>query len=106
MSKRGRFPKKWKEVKILPIIKQGKENSMEVTKYRPIFLINLAGKVMVKLLTNRIMNHVYRNELLNSNQYGFTPQKSATEAVIVVTEYLEEALREGKIAIIVTKNSP
>ena len=48
------------------------------------------------------MHHVYRNELLNSNQYGFTPQKSAIEAAIVVTEYLEEALREGKIAIIVT----
>jgi len=75
---------------------------MEVTKYRPISLINLAGKVMEKLLTNRIMHHVYRNELLNINQYGFTPQKSAIEAAIVVTEYQEEALREGKIAIIVT----
>ena len=52
------------------------------------------------------MHHVYRNELLNSKQYGFTPQKRAIEAAIVVTEYLEEALREGKIAIIVTKNSP
>jgi len=57
---------------------------------------------MEKLLTNRTMHHVYRNELLNGNQYGFTPQKSAIDAAIVVKEYLEEALREGKIAIIVT----
>ena len=64
------------KVKILPIIKPGKETSMEVTKYRPISLINVAGKVMEKLLTNRIMHHVYRNELLNSNQHGFTPQKA------------------------------
>jgi len=55
------------KVKILPIIKPDKENSMEITKYRPISLINVAGKVMEKLLTNRIMNHVYRNELLNNN---------------------------------------
>ena len=74
----------------------------EQTSYRPISLINVAGKVMEKLLINRIMHRVYRNVLLNSNQYGFTPQKSAIEAAIVVTEYLEEALREGKIAIIVT----
>jgi len=39
---------------------------------------------------------------LNNNQYGFTPQKSAIEAAIVAMEYLEETLREGKIAIIVT----
>ena len=57
---------------------------------------------MEKLLTNRIMHHVYRNELLNSNQYGFTPQKRTIEAAIVVTEYLEEAFRKRKIAIIVT----
>ena len=88
--------------KILPIIKPGKENSMEVTKYTTISLIKVAGNLMDKLLTNRIMHHVYRNELLNSNKYGFTPQKSSIEAAIVVTEYLEEALREGKIAIIVT----
>ena len=86
-----------KKVKIVPIIKPSKENSIEVTKYRPINLINVAGKVMEKLLANRIMHHVYRNELLNGNQYGFTPQKSAIEAAIVVTEYLEEALRERKI---------
>jgi hypothetical protein len=39
---------------------------------------------------------------MNSNQYGFTPQKSAIDAAVVVEEYLDEALREGKIAIIVT----
>ena len=48
---------------------------------------------MEKLLTNRIMHHVYRNELLNSNQYGFTSQKSAIEAAIVVTEYLERGVK-------------
>ena len=48
------------------------------------------------------MHHVYRNELLNGDQYGFMPQKSAIYTAIVFTEYLEEALKEGKIAIIVT----
>ena len=89
---RGKFPKTWKKAKIVPITKPGKENSMEVTKYRPISLINVAGKVLEKLLTNRIMHHVHRNDLLNSNQYGFTPQKSTIDAAITVKEYLEEAL--------------
>ena len=53
----GRFPKKWKKVKIVLITKPGKENSTEITKCRPISLINVAGKVMEKLLTNRITHH-------------------------------------------------
>jgi hypothetical protein len=83
---RGTFPKKWKKVKIVPITKPGQENSMEVTKFRPISLINGAGKVMEKLLTNRIMHHVYRNELLNGDQYGFIPQKNAIDAALLVKE--------------------
>jgi len=75
---------------------------MEVTKFRPIILTNMAGNVMEKLLTNRITHFVYRNELLNCNQYGFTPQKNAIDAAIEVKEYLEKALREGQIVIIVT----
>ena len=69
---------------------------MEVMKFRPIILTNVAGKVMEKMLTNRITHFVYRNELLNCNQYGLTPQKSAIDAAIEVKDYLEEALREGK----------
>jgi hypothetical protein len=44
-------------VKIIPIRKPGKENSTEVSKFRPISLINTAGKVK-KLLINRIMYNI------------------------------------------------
>jgi hypothetical protein len=36
---RGVFPKKWKVAKIIPITKPGKEDSYEVSKYRPISLM-------------------------------------------------------------------
>ena len=42
----GVFPKRWKRAKIIPIVKPGKENSNEVSKYRPISLLNVAGKVL------------------------------------------------------------
>jgi len=35
MSKWDTSPKKWKTAKIIPIIKPGKENSMDPSKYRP-----------------------------------------------------------------------
>ena len=93
--KKGCFQKKWKKVKIIPIMKPGKENSTDVSKYRPISLINVGGKVLEKLLINRIMHHVYSNDLLNHNQFGFTPKKRAIDATLAVKEFLEEGMREA-----------
>ena len=48
------------------------------------------------------MHHVYSNNLLNYNQFGFTPKKSAIDAALAVKEYLEEGISHGHIAILVT----
>jgi hypothetical protein len=40
--RRGQKQKKWKKVKILPIVKPGKETSTEVIKFRPMSLMNVA----------------------------------------------------------------
>jgi hypothetical protein len=48
------------------------------------------------------MHHAYSNNLLNQSQFGFTPKKSAIDAALAVKEYLEEGMREGHIAIIVS----
>jgi hypothetical protein len=39
-----------KRVKVIPLTKPGKEESMDPSKYRPISLINVAEKVQKKLL--------------------------------------------------------
>ena len=68
----GEFPKRWKKAKLIPSVKPGKENSNNVSKFRPISLLNIGGKVLEKLLINRI-NYIFTNDL-NNNQYGFTPK--------------------------------
>jgi hypothetical protein len=75
---------------------------MDALTYRPISLINVTGKILEKLLINRIMHHVYSNYLLNHNQFGFTPKKGPTDAALAVQEYLEEGMSDGKVAILVT----
>jgi hypothetical protein len=62
------FPRKWKRAKITPIVKPGKETSDNICKYRPISLINTAAKVLEKTLINRIMYHMYSNNLMSKNQ--------------------------------------
>jgi hypothetical protein len=41
---RGCFPNQWKRSIIIPIVKPGKDNSKEPSKYRPISLLNVGGK--------------------------------------------------------------
>ena len=93
-----------KKVKIIPITKPGKQNSKDVSKFRPISLINVGGKVLEKLLINRIMHHVYSNDLLNHNQFGFTRKESAIDAALVVKKFLEEGMRERHITKLVGRD--
>ena len=81
--------------KVIPISKPGKEGTTDPSKYRPIRLINVGGKVLEKFLINRIMHHVYTNDLLNHNKFGFAPKKSTTDAAMAVKEFAEEGVRQG-----------
>jgi hypothetical protein len=57
--KRGIFPLRWKMAGLIPITKPGKEISEDVSKYRPISLLNLGGKVLEKALINRSNHYVF-----------------------------------------------
>jgi hypothetical protein len=92
--KRGCFPRRWKTEKIIPITNAGKENSMEPSKYRPISLLNIGGNVLEKLLINRINHHMYIG-----SQYGFTPQKSTTDAAMEAKKFIEQELETREVVI-------
>ena len=69
------FPKRWKRAIIILLTKPGKENRNDESKYRPVSLLNVGGKVLEKLLINMIMHFFSSNNLLNQNQFGFSLQK-------------------------------
>jgi hypothetical protein len=90
--KEGVFTRRWKTAKIIPIVKAGKEGSDEVNKFRPINLLASGGKVMEKLLINRINRHVYTREHMNENQFGFIPQKSTVDAAMAIKDLVQTSL--------------
>ena len=100
--KRGIFPKQWKRARIIPIVKPGKEDSLELTKFRPICLLNTGGKVLEKLMIKRIMHHMNKNDLMNKNQFGFTPQTSTIDAAMAVKQFVEKNINEKKSIILVS----
>jgi len=90
-----------KKAKLIPIIKPGKERSYEVSKYRPISLLNIGGKVLEKLMINRINHHTHTKEYINQNQYGFRPQTSTIDAVMALKDYIEEGFR-SEVTVLVS----
>jgi len=48
------------------------------------------------------MHNIYSNNLTNPNQYGFTPKGNGTDATLAIKKYIEEGIREGHIAILVS----
>jgi hypothetical protein len=100
--RRGYFPKEWKLSVILPIVKPGKEEITEVTKYRLISLLNVGGKVLEKLLFDRINHHVLYNRFLNENQYGFLPQKSTADAAMAAKGFVQENLQQKKSLVMIS----
>ena len=87
---------------IIPIVKPGQEGSTEATKYRPISLLNVGGKVLEKLLIDRINHHIFFHRLLNGNQYGFLPQKSTVDAAMAVKDFARENLQRRNYVIMVS----
>ena len=87
---------------MIPLTKPGKEGCGDPSKYRPISLLNTEGKILEKLLIQRIMHHAYTTEALNNNQYGFIAQKSTVDAVMDVRQHIETHLNRGGVAIIIS----
>jgi ribonuclease HI len=100
--RKGTFPQRWKTALMIPITKPGKTESEEASKFRPISLLNTGGKVLEKLLINRINHHVYTKGYMNENQFGFRPQKSTIDAAMVVKEFVQESLAAGEVIALVS----
>jgi hypothetical protein len=97
--KRGCFPKMWKIAKVIPVTRPMKENSLDPSKYRPISLLNMGGKILEKLLINRINHHPYKHELLTERQFGFTPQRNTIEATMEAKTFIESVLENRGLVI-------
>jgi citrate lyase alpha subunit len=53
-------------------------------------------------MIERIMHHVHTNAGLNSNQYGFIPQRGTVDAAMAVKETIEENLKRKNCTSVVS----
>ena len=77
----GKMPQDWRHSIVKPVLKSGKD-PQAISSYRPISLTSTVGKIMEKLVTNRLTYYVEKNKLLANVQSGFRKGRSTTDHII------------------------
>lgn len=100
---KGEFPESWKTTGLTLIPKPGKTKWDEASSFRPICLVNEAGKMLEKIIADRILKHLaHEGPNISENQYGFRAGRSTIDAIEKVTEIARKTVAKGGIALAVS----
>ena len=75
----GIFPDKLKIARVTPVFKSG--DKCELSNYRPISVLPCFSKILEKIVYNRTVKFLDRNNILGSYQYGFRSKYSTSMAL-------------------------
>ena len=80
---KGIFPSRWKEQKLV-LLRKEKKPLNEPSSYRPICLIDTMGKLLERMLLQRLETQVEERRGLSPRQYGFRKGRSTVDAILEV----------------------
>ena len=83
------YPNLWKVANVIPIHKKG--DKQLIKNYRPISLLPICGKILEKIIFNRLYSYLIANRLITINQSGFRPGDSTTNQLL----YLVDEIHQG-----------
>ncbi|CAK1549481.1 unnamed protein product [Leptosia nina] len=96
------FPRPWKHAVVKIIPKPGKDNYSQLSSFRPIGLINVLGKLLERLIIDRLTFHLNRLRLSNPRQFGFKQQTSTSKAIITALDLIRSKKARGEHVIAVS----
>ena len=70
----GAVPTDWRTAHIVPVFKKGMAGDM--ANYRPISLTCVPSKILERIVTKKILDHLYSNNILCPAQHGFLRRRS------------------------------
>jgi ribonuclease HI/exonuclease III len=89
------IPSKWLTAIIKPLLKEGKDQKKTIS-YRPVSLTACLGKILEKMVADRLMHVLESRRLLNDNQAGFRQGRCTTDQVLkLVQEASDQMHAEG-----------
>lgn len=86
----GNFPDQWKVQKLVLLPKPGKPPG-DPSSYRPICLLDTLGKLLERIILNRLMKYTEGEHGLAEMQFGFRKGRSTVDAIRQVVGKANEA---------------
>ena len=90
--KEGTFLEQWKKQRLV-LLPKGKKPPEEPSSYRPICMLDTAGKILERIISNRLEAAVERAGNLAQHQYGFRKAHSTIDALNVVVNTARNAIQ-------------
>ena len=87
-------PDQWKEV-LLNLIHKDPCGPALPKNFRPIGLIEILRKVWTKMIMQRLLPIIERNQVLQKNHYAFLPGRGTSSELLQLINVLEEVLEHG-----------
>lgn len=99
----GYHPKAFRRADVIMIEKAGRPLDSP-GGWRPISLLNVLGKGLERLMSWRLSRDALLAGLLNDQQFGALPGRSATDLVSCLVHDIELAFARGEVAVLVTND--
>jgi hypothetical protein len=93
----GIFPEELKIAKVIPIYKAGDQSTF--SNYRPVSVLPSFSKIFEKIMYDRIMSFINKNQLLYDYQFGFRKNRSTSMALIKLLDNITNALDNGECVL-------
>ena len=84
------FPNSWRDAIIIPIPKPGKDSS-NPCNYRPIALTSCLCKTMERMVNQRLVWFLEKNNILTKHQSGFRKKRSTTDHLVKLESTIRDA---------------
>lgn len=95
----GTYRNELKLGKVVPVYKDGDGSSP--SSYRPISVLSVINTIFEKILSTQITSFASKHSIICRNQHGFRSHRSTSSAVLVLTQQVNKALSNNKLAVVV-----
>lgn len=93
----GCFPQILKEATVTPIYKKG--SAQDIENFRQISVISIISKLFERIIYNKIIPFIEKNNILTAAQHGFRANKSTETATCHLLDYVYRNVDKGKYVI-------
>ncbi len=95
----GLVPQAWRNAEIIPILKSGKPPA-DITSFRPISLTSCVGKLMERVVSERLYHLTEASDLLSPSQAGFRKGRGVEDQLLRLSQALSHGFQRKDRSIL------